>query len=1247
MKKIKNENYKEIAIHLDLTESKEKSIINEFFFSIFITKFYSNNENIIYIPKDISIYVEIPNCFKNYLSKFSILTIFKNENITFENIPKFKYPNEMIDIFNRMIDINSNEKMQEWVKNHIGIEKYSYHQINIFIKLFISQYNKFESKLQFLKDKKYITEECIQEFANCTKYFTNGGFARLMTGIDQNIDNKDELDLLSDIYDNDLRNMTFPTPLIFIIKEKKIAKKLNIPNKNSKEYENSEDFLNRIKEILNLPYEVKDLLNIIEEKNNTYVITNDNFKKMVLLVYRIKANVPVIIMGDTGCGKTALITKLNQILNNGKKTVEIINIHPGITDELLCEIIKEKDEIAKKQEDEELWIFFDEMNTCLSLSLLTEIFINRTYNGNKISDNIRLIGACNPYRKRKGNKEKCGISLKEDNDEELVYLVQPLPQSLLYYVFSFGSIDSEDEKKYIYSIIEKLFKKGEENLHKKTGDIISQCHIYLRESFDPSVVSLREIARFLKCVEFFINYYKKKNNYEGINNNEKNNKLRSIICSIYLCYYIRLTDDKKRNNFENILRPHFLELINGNKTEEISGNLINEIKNEEFKNEILSRPKEPIKNFSDFLKIEQNYLINQVELDKGIGKNTLLKENLFLLFVSVITNIPLIIIGKPGSGKSLSSQLIIKSMKGRYSNNKFFQLFPQIIHTYFQGSKSTMPEDVLELFKKAEKKINYFKSLKQELPISMILFDELGLAEISESNPLKVLHSKLEYAGKEEGVSFVGISNYSLDAAKINRALVLSVPDLDEKLDEIVETARDIVASISDKLKDDKIFELISNTYFEYKNQLQIIKELVVYKQFLLFENRKSENEKENNKENLDDKTDKKSKIFIEIDKSWKKNEKRSLEFIKNLKVFMNLFKKEKKIRKEFHGNRDFYYIIKGIANELENLGDADDKVPIVVEYIERNFGGIEYEIDIDLDLNLEDMIKKIEIIKKIFEDLNLLNKSGKIKLNSVFLFKEIYNIVCDKLEPNSNLKIPKDIVNDYNLNNCINDNIRDVKSRYLLLGIKPSLTTLINQNIILQNDLKDITLYEGSPFIDDNNKEYRFKKINEIQDDARKDKLIIIENLNQMHPFLFDLYNMNYIVKDEKKFARICFDNFNEQLTEVSDNFRIIILEDKYFLNKCDLALLNRLEKMILSFDKLLDKEIITLSKDLIDEIQIENTVKNYSNDDINYSLKDLLINCGKEEIQGLIYYFSNEVKSKDEPNNKEKQIKKKIIIN
>ena len=50
--------------------------------------------------------------------------------------------------------------------------------------------------------------------------------------------------------------------------------------------------------------------------------------------------------------------------------------------------------------------------------------------------------------------------------------------------------------------------------------------------------------------------------------------------------------------------------------------------------------------FSDLLEIEEDFLIKQVELDKGIGKNQSLKENLFLIFLGVVTKIPLIIVGK-------------------------------------------------------------------------------------------------------------------------------------------------------------------------------------------------------------------------------------------------------------------------------------------------------------------------------------------------------------------------------------------------------------------------------------------------------------------------------------------------------------------------------------------------------------------------------------------------------------------------
>ena len=91
-------------------------------------------------------------------------------------------------------------------------------------------------------------------------------------------------------------------------------------------------------------------------------------------------------------------------------------------------------------------------------------------------------------------------------------------------------------------------------------------------------------------------------------------------------------------------------------------------------------------------------------------------------------------------------------MKGKYSINKFFKLFPEIIQTYFQGSEITQPEDIENLFDKAEKKLQYYKNKnikKEELPISMILFDGLDFAQKSENYLLKVLNSKLEYGMKE------------------------------------------------------------------------------------------------------------------------------------------------------------------------------------------------------------------------------------------------------------------------------------------------------------------------------------------------------------------------------------------------------------------------------------------------------------------------------------------------------------------
>jgi hypothetical protein len=280
----------------------------------------------------------------------------------------------------------------------------------------------------------------------------------------------------------------------------------------------------------------------------------------------------------------------------------------------------------------------------------------------------------------------------------------------------------------------------DKKLKEATKNVISQCHDYLRRTFDPSVVSLREMRRFKKIYHFLIEYFNNKKKLDKTKSGtEESTKLKSIIISIYLCYYIRLVDGTSRTNFDPELEDNFKKLVNYKSTSsENANNTTNKdvIDDGDLKDDLKSNYNISDFNqfhFSHILSCEEDFILNNINLNKGIGKNKSLKENIFLLFTALVTNIPLIIIGKPGSSKSLSAQLIYKEMGGKYSRNKFFKLYPSIIQSYFQGADTTTPGEVDGIFEIAEGRLKALKNNnnneKVDLPISMILFDELGLVE--------------------------------------------------------------------------------------------------------------------------------------------------------------------------------------------------------------------------------------------------------------------------------------------------------------------------------------------------------------------------------------------------------------------------------------------------------------------------------------------------------------------------------------
>ena len=178
--------------------------------------------------------------------------------------------------------------------------------------------------------------------------------------------------------------------------------------------------------------------------------------------------------------------------------------------------------------------------------------------------------------------------------------------------------------------------------------------------------------------------------------------------------------------------------------------------------------------FSKAFKEELDYYIEQVDLPSGIAKTLALKENLFAIIVCTVTKTPLIIIGDPGSSKTLSFNQVVSNLKGHDSKSKLFRytdFFPSLDVSYYQCSRHTTSNEIRTVFSRAITRHNCNKEF--ELPIFCVVFmDEAGLPE-ERHESLKVLHYYLD----EQVVSFVAISNHILDAAKTNRAISLFRPE--------------------------------------------------------------------------------------------------------------------------------------------------------------------------------------------------------------------------------------------------------------------------------------------------------------------------------------------------------------------------------------------------------------------------------------------------------------------------------------
>ncbi|PKK68874.1 hypothetical protein RhiirC2_867041 [Rhizophagus irregularis] len=522
-----------------------------------------------------------------------------------------------------------------------------------------------------------------------------------------------------------------------------------------------------------------------------YALSVDNLLKMALMLLRTRANIPVVVCGEAGCGKTSLIGFLAGVV---EVEFRALNLHAGITKQNIKDFMKESD---KKARNKEIWLFFDEINTCNHIGLLADLIAHRMLDGKPIHPNIRLFAACNPYRLRKKSISNVGIKAKNIRFEEqsrLVYEVKPLPDQILDYVWDYGRLQPNDEKIYIQIMVnDQLDTLGKPIL----SDLLFASQEFIRNVEESYSVSLRDVKRAIKLVKFFHNSLQnrpinQKDNKKS-HNNYPNLDIRSYILALGLCYQSRLYDRELRKKYREEMCKIFL------------------------------REKFIIREqlFNEVIREEQMDYIKRMTCPPNTAFNEALLENVLVIIVCILNHIPLFIVGSPGSSKSLAIRLVHQNLRGSDSNDEYFRTLPQVFFIPHQGSSSSTSDGIEKVFQKAKA---YQETSSKEFPvISVVLLDEVGLAETSPFNPLKVLHSLLEPSYPADGptVSVVGISNWRLDNSKSSRALLVQRPKFD--LDDLIETAvrlldKNNLELSSSEIKNQKVkLKPFAEAYSEYE----------------------------------------------------------------------------------------------------------------------------------------------------------------------------------------------------------------------------------------------------------------------------------------------------------------------------------------------------------------------------------------------------------------------------------------------
>ncbi|CAI2170802.1 7188_t:CDS:10 [Funneliformis geosporum] len=772
---------KDDSLHINIISADNPGEINLFLFQLLTLRIISNNADIISLP-DSYIYIEVAgNClieslpFLDCLNNLHLIWNINRLMVTKDVQSPIQVVCRYLDLYDRnmldkqdIVDFNvlldqkyCQQLLDRYFFKKIDSSILSFRFLEIFVNLLADQlFRLSESPFFTVENLKFMTKDVnirstlFNILLDVSIDFATKSIKTKSAQLQSISDRAAEVDQLGNLvqWDDSNHLLVFfmsqsPESICALYRNKNIVPN-NVTNLLKSQSFELADYQTMSSDQLLITLECLARKTMHKINYTQYALSTDNLLKMALMLLRTRANIPVVICGDAGCGKTSLISFLAKVVE-----VEFyaLNLHAGIKEKDIKDFMNES---HKKALISEIWLFFDEINTCNHIGLLAELIAHRKLDGKTIHHNIRLFAACNPYRIRNKSVSSVGLKSKkigfEQQNKGLVYEVKPLPDQILDYVWDYGTIRPQDEMTYIQLMIH------EAKLSSIFAELLFSSQEFIRNVEEPYSVSLRDVKRAIKLVNFFNGSLSIRQNENNVYpDNSFDILTRSYILALGLCYQSRLCDHELRIKYRNKMCEIFKNIDDS--------------------------------QFKKIIRDEQMDLMKRMICPPNIAFNEALLENVLAVIVCICCKIPLFIVGSPGSSKSLAIRLVYQNLRGHDSNDTYFRTLPLVFLIPHQGSSSSTSDGIEIVFQKANA---YQKTCSKDfLVISVVLLDEIGLAEISPHNPLKVLHSLLEPSYPDDGptVSVIGISNWRLDNSKNSRALLVQRPNFE--LNNLVETA--------------------------------------------------------------------------------------------------------------------------------------------------------------------------------------------------------------------------------------------------------------------------------------------------------------------------------------------------------------------------------------------------------------------------------------------------------------------------